>query len=94
MPGFRSTLSCTIAKTMGLLTAEDQRLKRRERRPSLVEILATLHQRTAMGTSRENYSADGDAWNYLTHHQTGWTGLIDILQSRARIRHSERTLGG
>ena len=68
---------------MGLVTAEDQRLKRRERRLSLVEILATLHQRTAMGTSCENYSADGDAWNYLTHDQTGWTGLIDSYCNRA-----------
>jgi hypothetical protein len=38
------------------------------------------------GTVREDYSENGDAWNYFSHgagigasHQTGWTGVVAAL---------------
>jgi hypothetical protein len=39
------------------------------------------------GTVQEDYSPGGDAWGYLPHDQTGWTGLIGdvILRRRGSV---------
>ena len=76
----------------GLITAEEQRLKAdRHVRPSWKFWGPYLSERQ-WGTVREDYSAAGDAWNYLSHdHSRSWAyrwgedGLAGISDAEQRL---------
>src|SRR5262245_309134 len=90
MPRVRSTLRYTIAKTRGLMTAEDQRLKKGSDAHPSWKFWGPYVSERQWGTVREDYSANGDAWNYLTHDQArsrayrwgedGLAGICDVEQ--------------
>src|SRR5215472_1161255 len=44
--------------------------ERRARRGNTVEEMGAVPQRKAVGTVREDYSSDGNAWDYFTHDQS------------------------
>jgi hypothetical protein len=72
------------------LTAEDQRLKTGSDLHTSWELWGPYISERQWGTVREDYSADGDAWNYLTHDQArsrayrwgedGLAGICDVEQ--------------
>jgi hypothetical protein len=66
------------------MTAEDQRLKQSESARPSWKLWGPYVSERQWGTVREDYSANGDAWNYLTH---------DMARSRA-YRWGEDGLAG
>ena len=75
----------------GLMTAEEQRLKAEGLRPSWKFWGPYLSERQ-WGTVGEDYSAAGDAWNYLNHdHSRSWAyrwgedGLAGICDAEQRL---------
>ncbi len=66
--------------------------RRGARRQVPLEEVGAVPQRTSMGTVREDYSEQGDAWNYFTHDQArsrayrwGEDGLAGISDDKQRL---------
>src|SRR5687767_2794751 len=89
---------CSIAVTMSAIlahrmsTAEDQRLAEDELRDRYWKRFGPYLAERQWGTVREDYSADQNAWTYLTHDQArsrayrwGEDGLLGICDRQARL---------
>jgi hypothetical protein len=73
------------------IPAEQQRLNENEKQPVPLEKWGSYLSERQWGTVREDYSAGGDAWNYLTHDQSrsrayrwgedGLAGISDYQQN-------------
>jgi len=50
-------------------TAEQKRLEENQKRPTPLELWGPYLSERQWGTVREDYSANGDAWNYFSHDQ-------------------------
>ncbi|HET9434854.1 MAG TPA: glucosidase, partial [Chitinophagaceae bacterium] len=50
-------------------TAEQKRLDENEKKPTPLELWGPYLSERQWGTVREDYSANGDAWNYFSHDQ-------------------------
>jgi hypothetical protein len=48
-------------------TAEQKRLEENQKRSIPIELWGPYLSERQWGTVREDYSANGDAWNYFTH---------------------------
>ena len=48
-------------------TAEQKRLEENQKKPNPIEVWGPYLSERQWGTVREDYSANGDAWNYLSH---------------------------
>ena len=74
------------------LTAEDQRLADARERGVPWRLWGPYVSERQWGTVREDYSADGDAWNFLTHEQArsrayrwGEDGIAGICDEQQRL---------
>src|SRR5687767_3890969 len=89
---------CSIAVTMSAIlahrmsTAEDQRLAEDELRDRYWKRFGPYLAERQWGTVREDYSADQNAWTYLTHDQArsrayrwGEDGLLGICDRQSRL---------
>src|SRR6187397_3625052 len=73
-------------------TAEQKRLEENEKKPVPLELWGPYLSDRQWGTVREDYSADGDAWNYFSHDQArsrayrwGEDGIGGISDDQQRL---------
>jgi hypothetical protein len=87
------TLHHRILKTQeeGSMTSEERRLEPQSNVQPTWRFWGPYISERQWGTVREDYSADGDAWNYLTHDQArsrayrwGEDGLAGICDAEQR----------
>src|SRR5215204_5396309 len=73
-------------------TAEQKRLDENDKKTTLLELWGPYLSERQWGTVREDYSANGDAWNFFTHDQArsrayrwGEDGLLGISDRECRL---------
>ncbi len=82
---------CSLVNT-GPMNAEQQRIEQNNSRAQRWHLWGPYLSERQWGTVREDYSADGDAWNYLTQDQArsrayrwGEDGLAGICDYKQRL---------